>query len=66
MNEAKPWLRHYPSEVAPTYEYPKHNLARLLVDSAHKFPDRPALYFLGKTLSLSGGTWKRPIDLRML
>ncbi|MDQ0898659.1 MULTISPECIES: long-chain fatty acid--CoA ligase [unclassified Paenibacillus] len=50
MNEAKPWLRHYPSEVAPTYEYPKHNLARLLVDSAHKFPDRPALYFLGKTL----------------
>ncbi|MCY9696980.1 long-chain-fatty-acid--CoA ligase [Paenibacillus alginolyticus] len=50
MSEAKPWLRHYPSEVAPTYEYPKHNLARLLVDTAHKFPDRPALYFLGKTL----------------
>lgn len=50
MSEAKPWLRHYPEEVAPTYEYPKHNLARLLVDSAHKYPDRPALYFLGKTM----------------
>jgi long-chain acyl-CoA synthetase len=50
MSEAKPWLRHYAQEVAPTYDYPKHNLARLLVDSAQKFPDRPALYFLGKTL----------------
>lgn len=50
MSEAKPWLRHYPEEVAPTYEYPKHNLARLLVDSAQKYPDRPALYFLGKTM----------------
>ena len=51
MRETKPWLRHYPSEVAPTYEYPKHNLARLLVDSANQFPERPALYFLGKKLS---------------
>ncbi|WNR42209.1 long-chain-fatty-acid--CoA ligase [Paenibacillus roseipurpureus] len=51
MGETKPWLRHYPAEVAPTYEYPKHNLARLLVDSASQFPDRPALFFLGKKLS---------------
>ncbi|KRE93237.1 long-chain fatty acid--CoA ligase [Paenibacillus sp. Soil766] len=51
MRETKPWLRHYPAEVAPTYEYPKHNLARLLVDSANQFPERPALYFLGKKLS---------------
>ena len=51
MRETKPWLRHYPAEVAPTYEYPKHNLARLLVDSATQFPERPALYFLGKMLS---------------
>ncbi|NOU98969.1 long-chain-fatty-acid--CoA ligase [Paenibacillus planticolens] len=50
MSETKPWLRHYPEEVAPTYEYPKHNLARLLVDSAQKYSDRPALYFMGKTL----------------
>ncbi|SDN76572.1 long-chain acyl-CoA synthetase [Paenibacillus sp. yr247] len=50
MSGAKPWLRHYSQEVAPTYEYPKQNLARLLVDSAEKFPDRPSMYFLGKTL----------------
>lgn len=50
MSEAKPWLRHYSPEVSPTYEYPKHNLARLLVASALEYPDRPALYFLGKTM----------------
>lgn len=51
MRETKPWLRHYPPEVAPTYEYPKHNLARLLVDSASQYPERTALHFLGKKLS---------------
>ncbi|MBD0383110.1 long-chain-fatty-acid--CoA ligase [Paenibacillus sedimenti] len=50
MSSAKPWLRHYPSEVAPTYEYPKHNLARILVNTAKKYPDNSALYFMGKTL----------------
>jgi long-chain acyl-CoA synthetase len=51
MGLAKPWLRHYPQEVAPTYEYPQCNVARLLIDSAAKFPRHPALYFLGKTIS---------------
>jgi long-chain acyl-CoA synthetase len=50
MDSARPWLRHYPNEVAPTYDYPKHNLAKLLIDSAHKFPQHPALYFMGKTI----------------
>ncbi|GFZ87676.1 long-chain-fatty-acid--CoA ligase [Paenibacillus marchantiophytorum] len=50
MSGAKPWLQHYTEEVSPTYKYPKHNLARLLVDSAELFPNRPALYFMGKTL----------------
>jgi len=48
---AKIWLRHYPEEVASTYNYPKHNLARLLVDAAGKFPRKPALYFMGKTMT---------------
>jgi long-chain acyl-CoA synthetase len=51
MGLAKPWLRHYPQEVAPTYDYPQCNVARLLIDSAAKFPKYPALYFLGKTIS---------------
>src|ERR1700737_4376026 len=51
MGLVKPWLRHYPQEVAPTYEYPQGNVARLLIDSAAKFPKHPALYFFGKTIS---------------
>ncbi|MCD1257509.1 long-chain fatty acid--CoA ligase [Paenibacillus athensensis] len=47
----KIWLRHYPQEVASTYNYPKHNLARLLIDAAEKFPRRPALYFMGKKIT---------------
>ncbi|MFC7679127.1 long-chain fatty acid--CoA ligase [Paenibacillus sp. GCM10028914] len=48
---AKPWLPFYPAEVAPTFDYPKHNLALFLVTSAQKYPDRPALYFMGKSIS---------------
>jgi long-chain acyl-CoA synthetase len=50
MASAKPWLRHYPEEVAPTYDYPQQNLAKFLVDSAQRYPQHPALYFLGKTI----------------
>ncbi|NMO97110.1 long-chain-fatty-acid--CoA ligase [Paenibacillus lemnae] len=49
--QAKPWLPFYPAEVAPTYDYPKQNLALFLVRSAQQYPNRPALYFMGKTIS---------------
>ncbi|MEK3732585.1 MULTISPECIES: long-chain-fatty-acid--CoA ligase [Paenibacillus] len=49
--DAKPWLPFYPPEVAPSYEYPKHNLGLFLVTSAQKYPNRPAVYFMGKTLT---------------
>lgn len=48
---AKPWLPFYPAEVAPAFDYPKQNLALFLVTSAQKYPDRPALYFMGKSIS---------------
>ncbi|RTE05822.1 long-chain-fatty-acid--CoA ligase [Paenibacillus whitsoniae] len=51
MSGAKPWLRHYPAEVAPTYEYPKHNLAQFMIDSAHRYPQRNALHFMGANLT---------------
>lgn len=47
----KPWLKEYPAEVPPTYEYPKRNLAHFLVDSASAHPDRIALEFLGKRIT---------------
>lgn len=50
MND-KPWLPFYEAEVAPAYEYPNQNLAAFLVTSAQKFPHRPAMYFMGKSIS---------------
>lgn len=45
------WLEHYPAEVQPSYEYPKQHLAQFLIDSAKKYPERVAIYFLGKTMT---------------
>ncbi|UHA75056.1 long-chain-fatty-acid--CoA ligase [Paenibacillus sp. 481] len=47
----KPWLCHYPSEIASTYEYPQHNLARFLIHAARDYPVRTALYFMGKKIN---------------
>ncbi|MFD2612263.1 long-chain-fatty-acid--CoA ligase [Paenibacillus gansuensis] len=51
MRSTLSWLEHYPSEVAPSFDYPKHNLAKFLVNTAGRFPRNPALYFMGKTIS---------------
>ncbi|MFC0214644.1 long-chain fatty acid--CoA ligase [Paenibacillus chartarius] len=50
MASAKPWLEHYPKEVSPTYDYPKMNVASMLLASARRYPKHPALYFLGKSI----------------
>lgn len=47
MHAERPWLKHYPAEVAPAYEYPKHNLGLILKHTAAKFPHQPALDFMG-------------------
>lgn len=47
----KPWLRHYPVEVPPTFNYPTHNLAKFLVESAVNYPENIALEFMGKKIS---------------
>ncbi|MCY9514541.1 AMP-binding protein [Paenibacillus apiarius] len=46
----KPWLRHYPQEIDPTYDYPRHNVAQFLINAARDCPQRPALEFMGKQL----------------
>ena len=48
---SKPWLRHYPLEVPATFEYPKHNLARFLLQSAAAYPDHAALSFFGNVVT---------------
>lgn len=51
LESERPWLKHYPHQVSPTYEYPKHNAAQFLLDSASSYPDNEALDFLGKRYS---------------
>ncbi|MCR8642365.1 AMP-binding protein [Paenibacillus sp. N1-5-1-14] len=50
MNVEKPWLRHYPAEVSPTYDYPKRNVAQFLIQTAEKSPQLDAIYFMGKKM----------------
>jgi len=47
----RPWLRKYPLQVLPSYEYPKINVARMLIDSARDYPDNEALDFLGRSMT---------------
>lgn len=51
MSSSMPWLVNYPKEVSASYEYPKHNLAKFLVDSAQQYPKSTAIYFMGKKLT---------------
>jgi len=51
MNAEKRWHRQYPIEVAPTYEYPKHNIAYFLIQTAIKYPTRDAIEFMGKHIT---------------
>jgi len=51
MDTTKRWYASYPAEVAPTFDYPKMNAARLLADAAAKHPSRPAVDFLGARLT---------------
>lgn len=44
-------LKFYPAEVPPSIDYPKHNLAKILVDTAQKYPKLAALNFLGYTMN---------------
>lgn len=46
-----PWLDQYPEEVPHSYDYPRQNLAKFLVDSATAHPQHIALDFLGKKIS---------------
>ncbi|WP_194842129.1 long-chain-fatty-acid--CoA ligase [Gracilibacillus salitolerans] len=47
----KVWLEYYPEEVAPSYEYPKQNLAQFMIDTAKKHPQHTALFFFGKKIT---------------
>jgi long-chain acyl-CoA synthetase len=47
----RPWLAHYESAVPPTIDVPHIPLTRLLDRAWRRFPNRPAIRFLGRTLT---------------
>lgn len=51
MHSDRRWLKQYPAQVAPSYEYPQHNIAQFLVQTAQKYPNKDALYFMGKKMN---------------
>lgn len=48
-HEHKPWFRYYPLDVPLKIDYPKTNVAELLLRATESFPDREALDFMGRT-----------------
>lgn len=49
--EKRPWLKFYPPEIPATLEYPKVPLYQFLIDSAKKYPNHEALYFMGRRMT---------------
>ncbi|WP_188206357.1 long-chain-fatty-acid--CoA ligase [Alkalibacillus aidingensis] len=47
----RPWLKHYPDEIPQTVEYDNRPLQSYLEESATNYPDKSAIYFMGKELS---------------
>lgn len=47
----RPWLAHYETAVPPTIDIPRLPLTRLLDRAWRRFPNRPALRFMGRMLS---------------
>ncbi len=48
---ARPWHLKYPLQVKPSYDYPKHNIAKLLIHAAAAYPNNEALDFLGRSFT---------------
>jgi len=51
MEEARPWLQHYPKEIPSSINYPEKSLHSFLIDSGTKLKEKKALHFMGKELT---------------
>jgi long-chain acyl-CoA synthetase len=49
--EPRPWHKNWPPNVPKTIAYPEEPLHELLHRSAEKYPDHPAIHFLGKNIT---------------
>ncbi|MFC4321014.1 long-chain-fatty-acid--CoA ligase [Litchfieldia salsa] len=51
MEVVRPWLKQYPKEIPHTINYDNKPLSQFLKDAATEFPNKKAIYFLGKELT---------------
>ncbi|TQS76146.1 long-chain-fatty-acid--CoA ligase [Ornithinibacillus gellani] len=51
MIHQKIWEKHYPKEIPTTITYSKKPLHEFLAESAERYKEKKALYFMGKELS---------------
>jgi long-chain acyl-CoA synthetase len=49
----KPWVKNYDSHVPPNISYDNRTFCELFRETVQKFPDKPALIYLGRTLTFS-------------
>lgn len=54
----RPWLQCYDAQVPHSLDYPREDLHALVAKAAGQFPERPALIFMGKTI-----TYRQLMDL---
>src|SRR5690625_1074334 len=51
MEEARPWLQHYPKEIPSSINYTEKSLHSFLIDSGTKLKEKKALHFMRKELT---------------
>ena len=51
MTQAHPWIKSYPEGVRWDIEIEPEPVQKILDDAAAKWPERPALDFMGKRIS---------------
>ncbi|TCP32129.1 long-chain acyl-CoA synthetase [Scopulibacillus darangshiensis] len=49
--ESERWLRHYPKEIKPEYDYEEKPLYSYLIEAKERYPEKAALHFLGKEMT---------------
>jgi long-chain acyl-CoA synthetase len=54
----RPWLKSYDLRVPHSLDYPPEDLYALVAKAAEQFPERPALIFMGRTI-----TYRQLMDL---
>ncbi|PYZ93697.1 long-chain fatty acid--CoA ligase [Salipaludibacillus keqinensis] len=47
----KPWFQHYPKEIPTSIDYEVSSLQSYLKRASERYPDKPALHFMGKEMN---------------